>query len=124
MTITTTPRTQLPRHPPEVAGVHGIRCDIPPGCRSRPADTARRVDREFHAAVLAGYLVLAFLIGQPPSRRAAARAAGAGLLFGAAWLTKDEAALLILVPLLAAAALGRGPRRSLNLIAAGVTTAT
>ena len=74
--------------------------------------------------VLAGYLALAFLVGQPPSRRAAARAAGAGLLFGAAWLTKDEAALLILIPLLAAAALGWGPRRSLNLIAAGVTTAT
>ena len=37
MTITTTPQTQLPRHPPEVAGVHGIRYDIPPGLMRPPS---------------------------------------------------------------------------------------
>jgi 4-amino-4-deoxy-L-arabinose transferase-like glycosyltransferase len=57
-------------------------------------------------------------------RHAQARAAGAGLLFGAAWLTKDEGALLTVLPLLAAAALGWGPRRSLSLLAAGAATAT
>ena len=56
-------------------------------------------------------------------RYARARAAGAGLLFGAAWLTKDEGALLTVLPLLAAAVLGWGPRRSLSLLAAGVATA-
>jgi hypothetical protein len=107
-----------------VAGVHGIRYDIPPGCRSRPGGyrttcgsrvSRRRADRVTGPGFPARPAALA---------PAAARAAGAGLLFGAAWLTKDEAALLILIPLLAAAALGWGPRRSLNLIAAGVTTAT
>ncbi len=93
--------------------------------------------------VLLGYLVLAPLCrgprprspqpgspqprspqpGSPPPRHARARAAGAGLLFGAAWLTKDEGALLAVLPLLAAAVLGWGPRRSLSLLATGVATA-
>src|SRR5205823_14861123 len=94
--------------------------------------------------VLLGYLVLAPLAqarrdrdrpaqdepaqdrpaqGKEP-RHARARAAGAGLLFGAAWLTKDEGALLTVLPLLAAAVLGWGPRRSLSLLATGVATAT
>jgi hypothetical protein len=94
--------------------------------------------------VLLGYLVLAPLARDKLSRdkgpgdngpgdkltrdkvprHARARAAGAGLLFGAAWLTKDEGALLTVLPLLAAAALGWGPRRSLSLLAAGAATAT
>ena len=73
--------------------------------------------------VLLGYLVLAPLAQSPEPRHARARAAGAGLLFGAAWLTKDEGALLTVLPLLAAAVLRWGPRRSLSLLAAGVATA-
>ena len=73
--------------------------------------------------VLLGYLVLAPLAQSPEPRHARARAAGAGLLFGVAWLTKDEGALLTVLPLLAAAVLGWGPRRSLSLLAAGVATA-
>lgn len=73
--------------------------------------------------VLLGYLVLAPLTEGSEPRHARARAAGAGLLFGAAWLTKDEGALLTVLPLLAAAALRWGPHRSLSLLAAGVATA-
>jgi Dolichyl-phosphate-mannose-protein mannosyltransferase len=72
--------------------------------------------------VLLGYLVLAPLAqGQEP-RHARARAAGAGLLFGAAWLTKDEGALLSVLPVLAAAVLGWGPRRWLSLLTVSVAT--
>jgi hypothetical protein len=73
--------------------------------------------------VLLGYLVLAPLTYGPQRGHPRARAAGAGLLFGAAWLTKDEGALLTLAPMLAAAVLHWGPRRSLSLLAAGVATA-
>jgi hypothetical protein len=73
--------------------------------------------------VLLGYLVLAPLAGGPERGHPRARAAGAGLLFGAAWLTKDEGALLTVAPLLAAAVLQWGPRRSLSLLAAGVAAA-
>ena len=79
--------------------------------------------------VLLGYLVLAplardKLTQDKEPRHARARAAGAGLLFGAAWLTKDEGALLTVLPLLAAAVLRWGPRRSLSLLAAGAATAS
>ena len=73
--------------------------------------------------VLLGYLVFTSLIGRLPSRRDWPRAVGAGLLFGCAVLTKDEGALLTVLPLLAAAALRWGPRRTLTLLTAGTTTA-
>jgi hypothetical protein len=71
--------------------------------------------------VLLGYLVLTPLIGRAPSRRAAARAVGAGLLFGCAVLTKDEAVLLTVLPLLAASVLRWGPGRALTLLTVGAT---
>lgn len=73
--------------------------------------------------VLAGYLAFASLIRQPPPHRASARAVGAGLLFGAAVLTKDEAVLLTILPLLAAAWLRWRPRRGLILLTVGTTAA-
>jgi dolichyl-phosphate-mannose-protein mannosyltransferase len=76
------------------------------------------------AWVLAGYLGLALLIGAPKSLRTAAGAVGAGALFGMAVLTKDEAALITLFPLLAAAALGWGPPRRVCLTAAATTVAS
>ncbi len=74
--------------------------------------------------VLLGYLVLAPLTQAPEPRHARGRAVGAGLLFGAAWLTKDEGALLTVLPLLAAAVLGWGPRRSLSLLTTAVAAAS
>lgn len=74
--------------------------------------------------VLLGYLALAPLIGRPPSRRVFAGAAGTGVLFGLAMLTKDEAALLTMLPLLAAAVVGWGPRRPVTLLVVGVAVAT
>lgn len=73
--------------------------------------------------VMLGYLLFIPLIGRPPSGRSWHRAAGAGLLFGCAVLTKDEAALLTVLPLLVAAALRLGPRRALTLITVGTTIA-
>ena len=73
--------------------------------------------------VMLGYLVFTSLIGRLPSRRDWPRAVGAGLLFGCAVLTKDEGALLTVLPLLAAAALRWGPRRALTLLTVGTTTA-
>jgi 4-amino-4-deoxy-L-arabinose transferase-like glycosyltransferase len=73
--------------------------------------------------VLLGYLVFTSLIGRSPSRHDWLRAVGAGLLFGCAVLTKDEGALLTVLPLLAAAALRWGPRRGLTLLTAGTTVA-
>jgi 4-amino-4-deoxy-L-arabinose transferase-like glycosyltransferase len=70
--------------------------------------------------VLLGYLVFTSLVGRPLSRGSAARAVGAGLLFGFALLTKDEAALLTMLPLLVAAAVRWGPGRVLTLLTAGV----
>ena len=55
------------------------------------------------------------------ARRDYLRAVGAGILFGLAMLTKDEAAMVTVLPLVAAAALGWGPRRRLVLVAACVT---
>jgi hypothetical protein len=71
--------------------------------------------------VMLGYLVFTSLIGRPPSRLDWLRAVGAGLPFGLAVLTKDEAALLTVLPLLAAAALRWGPRRALTLVTVGTT---
>ena len=73
--------------------------------------------------VMLGYLVFASMIGRLPSSRDWLRAVGAGLLFGCAVLTKDEGALLTLLPLLATAALRWGPRRALTLLTIGTTVA-
>jgi Dolichyl-phosphate-mannose-protein mannosyltransferase len=73
--------------------------------------------------VMLGYLVFISLIGLPSARRGWLRAVGAGLLFGCAVLTKDEGALITLVPLLAAAVLRWGPRLALILVTAGTTVA-
>jgi Dolichyl-phosphate-mannose-protein mannosyltransferase len=66
--------------------------------------------------VMLGYLVFTTLIDRPLSRGSAARAVLAGLFFGFAVLTKDEGALLTLLPLLAAIVLRWGPDRRLTLI--------
>jgi hypothetical protein len=66
--------------------------------------------------VVLGYLVFATLIDRPVSRGSAARAVLAGLFFGFAVLTKDEGALLTVVPLLAALVLRWGPDRRLTLV--------
>jgi 4-amino-4-deoxy-L-arabinose transferase-like glycosyltransferase len=71
--------------------------------------------------VLLGYLVFTSLIGRPLSRGTAARAVAAGLIFGLAVLTKDEAALLTLLPLLVAAALRWGPTLTLTSLTYGAT---
>jgi 4-amino-4-deoxy-L-arabinose transferase-like glycosyltransferase len=71
--------------------------------------------------VLLGYLIFSSLIGRPLSRGTAVRAVAAGLIFGFAMLTKDEAALLILLPLLVAAALRWGPSRTLTSLTYGAT---
>ena len=73
--------------------------------------------------VMLGYLVFISLIKPNPSKRDWIRAVAAGLLFGCAVLTKDEGVLLSVVPLLAAAVLKWGPRRSLTLITVGTTMA-
>jgi Dolichyl-phosphate-mannose-protein mannosyltransferase len=73
--------------------------------------------------VVLGYLGYSSLVGLPKSRNAIMRALGAGLLFGCAILTKDEAALLTILPLLAAAVLRWGPRRTFALITIGTTAA-
>jgi hypothetical protein len=69
--------------------------------------------------VLVGYLVFSTLIIRPPKRGSWARAAASGLLFGCAVLTKDEAALLTVLPMLFLAVAGWGPRRWLILVTAG-----
>lgn len=74
--------------------------------------------------VLLGYLVFIPLIGAPSSSRGRLRAVAAGLLFGCAALTKDEGALLTVVPLLAAAVLGWGPRRAMTFLTLGTTLAS
>lgn len=71
--------------------------------------------------VLLGYLVFLSVIGRSPSRWLWIRAAGAGLLFGLAVLTKDEATLLTVFPLLVAALLRWGARRVLTLLTACIT---
>jgi hypothetical protein len=71
--------------------------------------------------VLLGYLVYLSMIGRPPSRWLWTRAVGAGLLFGLAVLTKDEATLLTVFPLLLAALLRWGARRAVTLLTACTT---
>ena len=66
--------------------------------------------------VMLGYLVFATVIDRRLSRRTAVRAILAGVLFGFAVLTKDEGALLTMLPLLAALVLRWGPDRRLTLI--------
>jgi 4-amino-4-deoxy-L-arabinose transferase-like glycosyltransferase len=73
--------------------------------------------------VVLGYFVFVHLIDRPATRGNVLRAVGAGVLFGAAILTKDEAALLILVPLAAAFILRWGPSRRLTAITAGAAVA-
>lgn len=71
--------------------------------------------------VLLGYLAFSSFIDQPSARGAWIRAVGCGLLFGCAVLTKDEAALLTVAPLLVIAVRWRGPGRRLTLLAVGST---
>jgi hypothetical protein len=66
--------------------------------------------------VMLGYLVFTTLIDRRLSRGTSARAVLAGLFFGIAVLTKDEGALLTMLPLLAAMVLRWGPDRRLTLI--------
>jgi hypothetical protein len=73
--------------------------------------------------LMLGYFVFVHLIDQPATRGNVLRAVGAGALFGAATLTKDEAALLIMLPLAVAFILRWGPSRWLTAIAAGTTVA-
>lgn len=74
--------------------------------------------------VLLGYLVFIPLV-EPPSRsHGRHRAVAAGLLFGCAVLTKDEGAILAVIPLLAAAVLRWGPRLSLTLLTVATTVAS
>jgi hypothetical protein len=73
--------------------------------------------------VILGYLVLSPLCGPGARRRDWLRAVGAGLLFGFAILVKDEAVLVTVLPMLAAAALGWGPRRSLSLVTVATAVA-
>ncbi|MGW7200633.1 ArnT family glycosyltransferase [Streptomyces chryseus] len=72
--------------------------------------------------VLLGYLVLLPLAAKDPPRRANRRAAVGGLLFGLAILTKDVAALITVLPLLASVVFPWSSRRSLPLLAAGFAT--
>lgn len=73
--------------------------------------------------VLIGYAALVPLLTDPARDRARVRAVGAGLLFGVAVLTKDVAALITVLPLLVAVALGWVPRR-IVLLAIGTTIAS
>jgi hypothetical protein len=66
--------------------------------------------------VLLGYLVFMSLVPEGRSRHRFLRAIGSGLLFGCAVLTKDEAALITVFPLVVAAAFGWGPRRPMTLL--------
>ncbi|WP_167518293.1 phospholipid carrier-dependent glycosyltransferase [Streptomyces albidochromogenes] len=72
--------------------------------------------------VLLGYLVLLPLAAKDPPHRARRRAAVGGLLFGLAILTKDVAALITVLPLLASLVFPWASRRSLPLLAAGFAT--
>ena len=71
--------------------------------------------------VLLGYLVFLSMIGRAASRWSWTRAVGAGLLFGLAVLTKDEATLLTVFPLLLAALLRWGVRRAVTWLTACTT---
>ncbi len=73
--------------------------------------------------VLLGYLIFLPLADQPRISRSSLRAVGAGLVFGCAVLTKDEAALITVLPLAVAAGLRWVPRRSLALLTVGSTVA-
>lgn len=74
--------------------------------------------------VLLGYLVFISLVGRLPRRRGWPRAVGAGLLFGCAVLIKDEAAIVTVFPLLAAAVFRWGPRLRLTLLTTATTVAS
>jgi hypothetical protein len=73
--------------------------------------------------VMLGYLVFTSLIGRWPGRHDWLRAVGAGLLFGCAVLTKDEGALLTILPLIAAAVLRWGPCLRLTMLTIATTVA-
>ena len=79
------------------------------------------LDTQTMLLVLAGYLLLLTVAREPLPGRPRLRAAGAGLLFGLAVLTKDPAALITVLPLLLAVALGWGPPRRLLLISTAAT---
>ncbi|MFF9852537.1 phospholipid carrier-dependent glycosyltransferase [Streptomyces litmocidini] len=71
--------------------------------------------------VLAGYLVLVGLARPDPPGRPRTRALLAGVFLGLAVLTKDHAALIAVLPLLAALLLGWGPPRRLVALTLSVT---
>jgi Dolichyl-phosphate-mannose-protein mannosyltransferase len=73
--------------------------------------------------VLLGYLILSSLIRRPAPARPVLRSVGAGLLFGCAVLTKDEAALLTVLPLAAAVVMKLGLRRPVIAVTLGTTLA-
>ena len=73
--------------------------------------------------VLLGYLIFLPLADHPRMPQSRLRAVGAGLLFGCAVLTKDEAALITILPLAVAAGLRWVPRRPLALLTIGTTAA-
>ncbi|MFE5297166.1 ArnT family glycosyltransferase [Streptomyces sp. NPDC056632] len=68
--------------------------------------------------VIAGFLVLLPLCRAEPPGRPRLRAVAGGLLLGLAVLTKDHSALITVLPLLLALALGWGPPRRLTALAA------
>jgi 4-amino-4-deoxy-L-arabinose transferase-like glycosyltransferase len=73
--------------------------------------------------VVAGYVLLLALARDPLPRRAALRAAGAGLCFGLAILTKEHSTLITVLPMLLALALNWGPPRRLVALTTGVAMA-
>jgi hypothetical protein len=73
--------------------------------------------------VLLGYLVLSSLIRRPAPAHPVLRSVGAGLFFGCAVLTKDEAALLTVLPLAAAVVMRLGLRRPVIVVTLSTTLA-
>ncbi|MGC0333598.1 hypothetical protein RKD23_006588 [Streptomyces sp. SAI-170] len=73
--------------------------------------------------VVAGYVLLLALTKDPLPRRAALRAAGAGLCFGLAILTKEHSTLITLLPMVLALVLKWGPPRRLVALTTGVAVA-
>jgi len=70
--------------------------------------------------IVAGYLVLSTVSRRDVRPRQWLMAVAAGVLFGCALLTKDEAALLTLLPVLVATLLDWGPRRAVMALTACV----
>ncbi len=71
--------------------------------------------------VVLGYYLIVRLDGLPVTRRTASSAVGAGLAFGCAILTKDEAVLITILPVVVFALFRLGPRRLLLVFATGAS---